>query len=180
MSEVTPEKIMLQNEEFDSGAAASEGAMKKLASSAMFWNKFYEGSKAWYLNGPYSTLPFPQIGVDGGHPCWYNMKLFAISFYNLLAGASGEIEFDIIRHHVGGGPDTSIFTTRPKIPYTAGDNARMILDAENDVILFSSAGITKPIFASLDLDAGDFLTLNLIQGQVGGKNAGVIIGLKPR
>lgn len=179
MSSVTELKSDLQVEAFKSGSAASEAAVQAMAENIQFINKTFEGPREFTLNGQYWRVPGAQTGVDGGRPCFTNLEIVGLCMWNLVAGSSGTIEFDIIRHFVGGG-SASIFTTKPAIPYTAGNDSRIIYDFVNLATLFSSAGITVPVLTSTDLDAGDFLTLNVTQKQSFGEDAGLYLSVRPR
>jgi len=178
--DVTPLKKNLQVEELKTGSAASESTMQRVGSSVNFWNSFYEGSRGWFANGPYSWKPVPQTGIDGAAFANCNMEIWEVGAYNLVAGSSGDIEFDIIRHPVGGGPGVSIFSTRPKIPSSAGNNARLLQDTLLNTNIYQSIGVQLPVLTSSNLDAGDFLTCTIVNVQDGGESAGIILAVRPR
>ena len=180
MSDVSPLRKNLQIEELRTGAAASESTMQRVASSVNFWNAYYEGSRGWFLNGNYSILPFPQTGIDGAHFANSNMEIYQIGVYNLVAGSAGNLSFDIIKHPVGGGTSVTIFTTKPVIPFSAGNNARILTNTLTNTNLYMSPGCTAPVLASNQLNAGDFLTCNIFSGQTNGQSAGIILALRPR
>lgn len=181
MAEVTPLKTNIQSPDVKSGAAASEATMNKVGGSINFWNTFFEGSRLWSANGSYSITPAPENGVDGMYFCWSNCEIYAVGMYNLIAGSAGDTEFDIVRHPVGGGPAVTIFSTRPKIPFGSGANARIIQQIlPTPLNLFLSAGATAPVVSVTQLDAGDALSMNFIGKQTGGKNAGIVMAIRPR
>jgi hypothetical protein len=179
--DITPEKINVQSEDVRSGAAASEATMNKVGGSVNFWNTYFEGSRLWAANGRYSITPAPENGVDGMYFCWSDCEIYAVGMYNLQAGSAGDTEFDLVIHPVGGGPTVSIFSTRPKIPFSSGNNARVIKTlVPTETALFTSAGATQPIFAVTQLNAGDSISCNFISKQTGGKDCGIVLAIRPR
>jgi hypothetical protein len=174
MADVTPLKKNLQVEELKTGAAASESTMQRVASSVNFWNSYYEGSRGWFLNGRYDIISLPQVGVDGAFFAWTNMEIWMIGCYNLVAGSAGSVEFDILKN------GSTIFSTKPAIPYTAGANAKLVRDVIANSTVVASPGVTLPALISTQLSAGDMLTCNLTGAQTAGESAGIILGIRPR
>ena len=179
MAIVSPEKINLFEEEIQSGSAASEDTMQRVAASVNFWNTFYEGQRGWFLNGVYGSLGVPQIGVDGAYPALTDLDVIGFSMYNLVAGSSGLTELDI-QVVPPTGPTVSLFTVKPQINFQSGNNSRMIVDVANNVVLAQSTFTTLPTFATTVIQAGSLLTLNLSNAQVGGQSCGLILALRPR
>jgi hypothetical protein len=178
---VAPEKLDVQTFDVQAGAAASEATMQKIGASVNFWNAFFEGTREWNFNGRYDIIPAPQFGVDGMQFAWSDCEIYALGFFNQVAGSAGDFEIDIIRHPANGDPPTSIFTTRPKIPSSAGNDARIVQQFLPTVqTLFSSPGVTVPVLALTQLTAGDGLTANIIGKQTGGQSAGIALALRPR
>jgi hypothetical protein len=181
MADILPEKQNLQIEDLRTGAAASEATMQKVGGAVNFWNSYFEGTKQWNANGPYSITGVPDNGIDGVYPAWSDCEIYGVAFHNSEAGSSGDTEFDILRHPVGGGPAVSIFSTRPKIPFSAGNDARVIVQVlPTPTILFQSPGVTAPVMALTQLDAGDLLTMNIVAKQVDGKSASLSLAIRPR
>lgn len=81
-----------------------------------------------------------------------NSTLLSASLKQITAGASGNFEVDV-KYKRGGGSYTSVFTTKPKIPAAAGNNAN------SD----TGSGATAAVIDSTndELQAGDFLRLDL-------------------
>lgn len=182
MTAVSPLKVDLQVEELKTGAAASEYTMQKVGSSVNFWNTFYEGSKHWKVNGFLGSLSLPYTELDGPFFCWSDMEIWAIGFSISVAGTSGDLEFDIIRYPADGSPSSTIFSTRPKINYTAGSGAWYVEDLNQSLVHHTQAGITAPILSTINLTAGDKLVCNLVGKQSGNdtKNATLSIAIRPR
>lgn len=178
---VPPEKLDIQSPDVQTGAAASEATMQKIGASINFWNAFFEGTREWNFNGKYNTVSGPQFGIDGMQFAWADCEIYALGFFNQVAGSAGDFEIDIIRHPANGDPAASIFTTRPKIPFSAGNDARIVQQFLPTIqTLFSSPGITVPVLAITQLEAGDGLTANIVGKQTAGESAGVALALRPR
>lgn len=179
MADVAPLRENVQVESVQSGAAGAESTMQIIAGSANFWNTYYEGSRGWFLNGEYWRVAGAQTGVDGAVFCPSNMEIYAVGMFNLVAGGSGSLEFDIIRHaHAGG--SSSVFTTRPSIPVSSGNNAWVIRRFTDNAILHQTAGSVAPVLVSTLLTEGDMLTCNVTAKQTAGQSGGIVVFLKPR
>ena len=179
MGKVTPALIDLYDEEISAGSPTRSSTMQRIAASVNFWNTYYEGHRGWFLNGPYGVMGTPQYGVDGAYGLVTNMMIYGITVYNLEAGSSGVTEFDV-KVIPPSGSSFSIFSTRPKIPHTSGNNARIIMNLTTSTTLAASSGVTLPVFSTTDLSAGCLLTLDLISAQTNGKSAGLILSLRPK
>jgi hypothetical protein len=181
MADVTPLKRNLQVEELRTGAAASESTMQRVASSVNFWNTFYEGTRAWFFNGQYGDFPFPQTGVDGVYNVPCDMEIYQLAVNHNTAGISGTFEIDLIKIPVGGGPEVSVFATRPQIPFGAGNFAvihQEFLPTASTIV--ASPGVTLATLVSTQLSKGDRLYTNIIGGQIQGQSAGLVLMMRPR
>jgi hypothetical protein len=179
MAKVTPEKIDLFEQEIQSGSAASEDTMQRVAASVNFWNSFYEGQRGWFVNGNYSLFSTPIVGIDGAYGCITDMDVYGFTMFNLVAGTSGNTELDIQVTPAVGAP-YSLFSTKPVINFQSGNTARIITNVTTNTVLAQSSFTTLPVFSTTQLNAGDLLTLNLNQAQVGGQSCGLILALRPR
>lgn len=180
MSDVTPERIILQTEEVSYRAAVSEATFTRVAATNNFISTYQYDTKAFYLNGRYFGKAAPQTGVDGAHIMIFNMEIIGISMFNLVAGASGTTTLDVKRRTASGGSGTSIFSTKPSIASTAGNNAwvsRVLVPA--DTILENPSGTTAPVLSTTTLNAGDMITLDTFATQTGAENCGLILYLRP-
>lgn len=174
----------LYEQELQSGAAASEDTMQKVAGSVNFWNARFQSGRPWVLNGRIDILPFPVVGVDQGLFAPVNLRVFGFGMMLNVPGSAGELEIDLIVHPANLAlPSYSLFSQRPKIQFSAGAYARMgyVYNALNvETALVESAGITKPIFDSFTLNAGDFVTLNLINAPTAAESATISLETRPR
>lgn len=178
MPKVTPQKIDLFTEEIQSGAAASEATMQRVAASVNFWNTYFDGNRSWFLNGKYDLLGAPQVGVDGAYPAITDVEIYGFAMFNLVAGISGETELDLQVLPPTGSP-FSLFTVRPKINYQAGNSARMIVNVSSNTVLAQSTFTTLPVFSQTTIEAGSLVTLNLTGAQVSAESCGLVLALRP-
>lgn len=105
------------------------------------------------MNGRYDTLN----ATDGVLVTTANFNLTITGIFLIceIAGASGTTEIDI-EYKRGAGAWTSVLATPPSLTHSAGDYAQ------------SSNAVLD--FANVDLQAGDFIRLNLNSAQVAGRN----------
>lgn len=178
MSDVTPLKKNIQIEAVTTGAAASEAVMQQIAGSINHLNKYTCHEVSWNLNGPYYKIAGAQSYVDGHRGILWDYEIVGLLMWNGTAGASGDTELDVTYRPAGGGSDVSIFSTKPKIPYTAGNNAYIFYRFDDNSSLVASSGVTNPVLSVSDLSAGDILHLNILQKQNTGENAGLTLFLR--
>lgn len=99
----------------------------------------------------------------------------------MVAGTVGSIEVDVRRYTASNTGGTTIFTTKPAIPYTAGNNAyvftRFTPTTSN---LELATGGTAPVMSVTNLNEGDMLVVDITAVQTNGENAGLIIFHRPR
>ena len=167
---------MIQVEETDYKSAASEAFVKKLGKSVNFINTNQYDTKDFFLNGRYNIATMPQTAVDGLYIFPYDVEIFNAYAFNIVAGSSGTTELDIKRLTASGGTGTSIFSTTPKIAYTAGDNAYVGVGE-------TGTGLTAPILSSspFNISAGDAIYCDIIQAQGGNpENCGILVYFRPR
>lgn len=81
------------------------------------------------------------------------MNLTGVRLLTDVAGSAGTVQIDIKRKR-GGGSYTTIFTTKPSVVYTSGNDA------------LSSNGVLDP--AMVDVIAGDILRLDITSTQTAG------------
>lgn len=173
MADVPPLRRNIQTEESRFRFAVSESIIQKAAGSINFINDRQVLKRDLFLNGPYSIVATPQLGVDGLIVFEFDIKIINVFIFSLVPGASGTTELDLKRATSPGGAFSSIFSTTPKVSSTAAAN---IWAGAGDVV----AGVTAPILSTTDLDADDAVRLDLISAMSGGQNAGLIMIYRPR
>lgn len=158
-------KQKIYQEDVETGAAASEATMTKFGGSLnkMLDETWY--SLHWIANGSYWITSYPEYSMDKELLVPFDCEIVKIRVYNKTAGTSGTSECDIEKQQPGGAWST-IFTTRPKIPYTSGNNASIITQHLPTVsTIYASAGTTVPVLASTQLSANDVLRFNFLDKQ---------------
>lgn len=152
-------------EDVETGAAASEATMTKFGGSL---NKVLD--EVWYsihfiANGSYWITSAPEYSMDKEMMIPFNCEIVKMRVYNRTAGGSGTSECDIEKKQPNGSWST-IFTTRPKVPYTSGSDAEIVTQHLPSVsTIFASVGTTVPVLNSTSLNANDILRFNWITKQ---------------
>lgn len=179
MSEIAGQRKMIQIEEVAYAAAVSSGTGSRLGSSINFINLNQYDHKGWVLNGKYGTSTAAQNDVDGALPVFRDSEIVGIFMYNFIAGSSGTTQIDIKRH-TASGSGTTIFSIKPSISFTAGNNAYLSYWLDPSEILENPTGTVIPTFSVTSLDKGDALTLDFVSKQLGGNGLTVALALRPR
>lgn len=179
MADIVGTRYNIKTEDVIFRSSVSEAVGNKLGAAVNFINTKQTDSKLWYLNGNYSSSP-NTIGVDGAYICEVDMEIYFVGMYNLIAGSAGSTEFDLFRHTSSGVGGGSIFSSKPSLPFSAGNNAYLAKRFFDNTILENPAGCVQPVLISANLDAGDMITCNLTGVQVDGQNAGIILNMRPR
>lgn len=173
MAEILPARVAVLEDETETGAAISEAIGDKIGANINHMIRYEEIRLQWVLNGQYDLKVTPELYVDGLRAISKSCRIAYVNIYNLTAGSSGNLRFDIVRFPVGGGPATSILTTQPVIPNSAGSNAFIVRDLIAGVNTRLTVGCTVPVFSVTNLNAGDVLGIVVDQKQVAGQNAGL-------
>lgn len=186
MADVVDQRIILQQEEVKYRASNSESTLSRMAAVSNFHAKRQYDTKGFFVNGPYSILGAPQLAVDGAFMALFNMRIVGVMVFNITPGTTGVTTFDIRRRTASNTPPsgTSIFSTKPAIASTAGNNAFNAVDYStgSPVVIepASGGGSATAVLSITDIDAGDLLTLNLDTVQSGAENAGLVLYYQPR
>lgn len=183
MADIAPSRIILQEEEVQYRGSVSEATLFRFGAAANFVNLRQYDSRGFFLNGPYDAVGGAQTGVDGSWGVLFNVEIIAVMMFNLVAGSSGTTTLDIRRFTASNTGNTSIFSTKPSIASSAGNNAFVFRDYLNETTLENPAGTTLPVLtggSTFNLNAGDMLTMNIDAKQVGGQNCGVLLYYRPR
>jgi hypothetical protein len=177
-TEVTPARSNIYVEDVQYKSSISEAVGTKIAGAINMVNHNQYDEKIWMLNGLYSSEA--AGGLDGAYICARDMEIIGVAMYNLVAGSSGTLELNIIRHTSSGVSGSSIFSTTPKLTTASGNNAFLFYDFSNSIAVENPSGATQPVLVSVNLDKGDMLTMNKVQGQVNGESCGIMIQMRPR
>jgi len=106
------------------------------------------------VNGNAAKLATPYNGFLKT-TCNFNLTVTGVRIITDVAGSSGSTEIDI-KFKRGSDPYTSIFSTKPLLSYTAGNDA------------VSTNAILNPTY--VNLQTGDIIRLDITGVQTAGKN----------
>ena len=175
MAELSPVRKYIQEAEVKYKAAISEVTGRKLGQMLNFLGRRLHETKKFQLDGPYYIIDSPQLGVDGLIPFEFDVEVFNVWMYNLVPGSSGTTELDVKLITGPGDTGTTIFTTTPKIDYTAPVNAYIGIGG-------TVTGCVAPVLLStpFNIDAGQALILDKVQAMPDAENCGLLIHYRPR
>lgn len=175
MTALLPIKNTIQTEEVRFRAAVSEAVGQRLGETLNFIAQKEYSEKQYFINGIYASLPIPFTAIDGLTLMGFNATLINAFIYIKTAGTSGDTELDI-EYNTAPGPTgwTSIFTTKPKINFAAGDYAFCYVGS-------TFVNTTAPVFSTTNLDQGWVLRCNITSAQAGGAiSTGLCLHYQPR
>lgn len=175
MTNITPSRELIQVEETRFRAAVSEAMAQKLGGSMNYiLEEIYE-QKSWFINGNYSILSTPFLGIDGMEFFFTNAALIDAFMFVKTAGSGGTTSLDIKYATTPGGSFTSVFTTPPAINYQAGNFVWVNVGS-------SLANTTAPVFSSAAtaLNLGTALRCDILSVQSGTPLAcGIVLRHQP-
>lgn len=171
MSNVTPERILIQQEETAFKAGVAESLMSRVGATANFINLYQAQKWEWKINGEYSGSLF---GADGVLRFPFNWEIVdCYIFCGLSAGSSGTTELDLKWKPFSSGGYASLFSTTPK--FSAG-----AANSETCGIGQSKSFFTAPVLSKTQFDAYDQVRMDLITSAVGAISCGISIDFRPR
>lgn len=178
MSDIPEVRANIQQEAVQYRTAISESILSTVGGSINFINGRQYDEKPYFINGPYNITGVNETAVDGLYivPPGINITLFAVSMFNITAGSGGTTTLDVLRATVSGGSFTTVFSTKPAIASTAGNNAFVATGG-------SGTGLTAPVLTgtTFNLNAGDALRVDFTGKQTGSpQNCGLILYFRPR
>ncbi len=173
MSNISPLRNNIQVEETEFLAAVSESTMQKIGGSVNFINQYQKYDKVWCVNGAYSTLSIPFLGIDNLIYLPDNATITNAFMFCRKAGTSGTTTLDIKYATTPGGTFTSIFSTKPSIGYSAGDFSWCYTGS-------AFANTTAPVLGTANLNANSVLRMDITTAQSGGIGCGIVLFMQPR
>lgn len=182
MAEITPERNNVTVEEADYRSGVSEGFSFKLGGSVNFINNRQNDNFAWKVLGVagYLSTFQPITAVDGGCVMLYNAELVGVFLYLKEGGTSGTFEVNIKKSSSQGSQGSSIFSTTPKLSFTAGDYQWLTYDYLSNTTTTLPSGATAPVVSASQFNAGDLVTCDFVQIPPGARDAVVKLFFRPR
>lgn len=158
MSDITPERKMIQNEETAPQAAVSESTMTRVGAAINFINTKQNKQFFFGCAGKYSvlTIPFTDIGIQEV----FNeaAEIINVGVRYGESGSSGTSTFDIQwRDKLDANAWASIFSTKPSVANTAPNDS--VFDANG--VSPTPSGCTQPVLSKTTFDPGDKLRCNI-------------------
>lgn len=175
MSDLTPERHIIQQEETAAQAAVSESTMSRMGETIDFANTFHVVPPHWCVSGPYNR-GVPPYFVDGLRSYPFNFDLLDVKLSSgTNTGVSGTFEVDILWRAENTGSFASIFTTTPKFNGGSGIQSSCRVGS-------APAGFTAPVLAKTTFNAHDQLICKVLQVPVGPtvEGFGVELIFRPR
>lgn len=181
MTDIAAARANIQQEAVQYRSALSESILSTVGGSINFVNNKQYDTKDFFINGPYNITGVNETFVDGLQviPVGINIQIFDVAMFNIVAGSAGTTTLDVLYTTASGtasGSWTSIFSTKPAIATTAGNNAYVQTGG-------SGTGLTAPVLttpAGITLAAGDAFRVDFTGKQTGSpQNCGLIIFYKP-
>jgi hypothetical protein len=180
MTDITAQRILIQEEETDYKSAVSEALLTRVGATTNFIATRQYDTKQFELNGLYRK-GVGVTGSDGVFPILFDMEIIAISMWNRVNGTSGTTTLDLDWLSGSGTVVGSIFSTRPAFNTNVGNNAYMIRDVLSGVTVTAPAsGATIPVLSKTQFDAGDAIRLTIDGAMVGAEDAALYIHFRPR
>ncbi len=180
MTDIASARVNIQQEAVRFRTAISEAILSTIGGAINFINNKQYDTKDFFINGPYNITGVNETFVDGLQiiPVGINIAIFDVAMFNVTAGSGGTTTLDILYATASGtasGSWTSIFTTKPAIASTAGNNAYVQTGG-------SGTGLTAPVLTTtpITISAGDAFRVDFTGKQTGSpQNCGIIIFYRP-
>ena len=156
MSDITPERKMIQQEETKPQAAVTESVLSRVGGGINFINTRHVYQHDWNLNGQYSSILITQ-GMDSiiTYPFAFEIADVAL-IVGAQNGSSGQAEVDIKWRPENSGSFQSIFSTTPKFTYQASPFSQVRIGLA--VPFMTTPTLSKTTFSAYDQIRMDLLT----------------------
>lgn len=172
--QITPERILIQQEETKFRAAVSESTLSRVGATTNFINTYQANLREFMINGPYGSIATPNLCVDGIVRFPFNWELVDLYIYaGEITAGSGTTELDVKWKPFSSGSYASIFSTTPKFTNTAAA-------FETCGIGQTKTGFTAPVLSKTQFDANDQLRIDLAQAISGAVGTGIGLIFRPR
>lgn len=175
MTQISPERILLQTEETNFRAAVAQSLMNRVGATTNFINLYQANMREFMVNGAYGlSAVVPFFGVEGIVRFPFNWELVDLYIYTgESTSGSGTTELDVKWKPFASGSYASIFSTTPKFTSSAAT-------FQTCGIGQTVTGFTAPVLSKTDFDAYDQLRLDLLTKVSAGFSCGIGITFRPR
>lgn len=166
------------DEEIKRNAGVSEALGKKLGGIANFLMTDQVMRDDFKANGAY-RLGVGSVGIDGILVFPTKVEIVYIAGSNVKNGTTGKTDFDIHWLDAPNSDQGSIFSTKPSIDVTAGDNAYFLRDVINNIDVVTGTGIVTPTVNKTEFLAGEAIRVDLDDAQAGGRDCQLNVYYRP-
>jgi hypothetical protein len=178
MTQITPSRELIQEEEVSYRSGVTEGTFFRFGSVVNLHSLKQINQHSWHLNGRYQLLPF--VGPDGVFSFTEDAEIAGYLLTLGTTGSSGTNEVTVNQIN----PDTgavisSIFSVNPSVTSAAADGSVSQLRTRDNTILSQPAGHTMGAFNTLLFSAGDTLRLDTVTSAGGARNLQLTIMYRP-
>lgn len=174
MTDLTEERINIQEEETDYQSAGSEALFQRMGKSVNFINIRQHQVKEFMANGRYSA----KVGYEGLMVFPIDCEIVGVAMAVNEAGSLGTTEIDVHWFSAPGVDEGTIFTTTPKITSAAGDYA--YVGEYDGSTIGGGTGMTAPELAKTEFDAGDAIRVDIVTAQTSSYTCSLTVYFRPR
>lgn len=174
MTMVTPERILIQQEETKFRAAVAESLMSRVAATANHIALYQANIREFSINGAYGNGIYPVEGED----CiirfpfaWEIVDLYI--WAGQVVDGTGQTELDIKWKPFASGTYQTIFSTTPKFDTNAVEFSTCGIGQAN-------GGFIAPVLSKTQFDPYDQLRMDVISAISNGEGTGIGIVFRPR
>jgi len=176
MTDITPQRLLIQIEETRSKAAVSESTMTRMGAMNNFLALKECSQHDMNLNNAYNIIATPNLAIDGFLTFPFNFEIVeAYIFSGSSTGSGGTTNLDVKWKPQASGSYASIFSTTPKF---AGGTAPAFGSANTT---FADTGFTSPVLSKTQFNANDILRFDLLGAATGDVNGAYLkLFIRPR
>lgn len=180
MTAITPQRILIQQEETDYKSAVSEALLTRVGATTNFIATRQYDTKDFVLNGLYSK-GVGVVGRDAILSFPYNAEIIGLTMFNRRNGTGGTTTLDLRRYTASGGSGSTIFSVKPSFNTNVGNDAWLTYLVEGDTTVIAPAlGSTSPFFSLTQVNAGDIIQLVIDSAMTGAEDCILQLYHRPR
>jgi hypothetical protein len=174
LTQLSPERILIQQEETRFRAAVAESLLARVGQTANFINLYQANMREFMINGGYGESVVPFLGAEGIIKFPYDWELVDVYIYSgESTSGTGTTELDLKWKPFSSGSYASIFSTTPKFTSSAGTFETCGLGQ-------TKTGFTAPVLSKTEFDAHDQIRFDLLGAVSSGFGCGIGITFRPR
>lgn len=167
MSDLTPQRRVIQQEEIAFNAAVAEDNLGNIGAATnhlLFYNTM---QMVWTINGQFGSLGVRSL-IDQPRFVPFDCKIVGAFFYMQIIGGVVS-QYDIVKATQPGAGETSIFSTKPQFNASAADLSRVgtvIDEATGSAVNYTATNCVTPVINEAGnvnyLNAGETLILKIL------------------